>query len=82
MLLCMLNHLSTVALSCWPRRSQSSSEGLCGGTNVVTRPAPAGGTGMVKKARELPKKYGWFLGHEFRHETSGYDVTRTEPMES
>src|SRR5690349_10200828 len=37
------------------------------GGKVVLTPAAARGTGMVEKAAELAKKYGWFLASQFEN---------------
>ncbi|UGB36886.1 cysteine synthase A [Frateuria soli] len=37
------------------------------GGKVVLTPAAARGTGMVQKADELAKKYGWFLANQFEN---------------
>jgi cysteine synthase A len=37
------------------------------GGKVVLTPAAARGTGMVQKAAELAKKYGWFLASQFEN---------------
>src|SRR5512132_3153462 len=38
------------------------------GAKVVLTPAPAGGTGMVKKANALARMNGWFLTRQFENE--------------
>src|SRR6059036_2849231 len=40
------------------------------GAKVVITPAPAGGTGMVKKAIELAEANGWFLTRQFENEAN------------
>ncbi|MFT3975306.1 MAG: cysteine synthase A [Amaricoccus sp.] len=35
------------------------------GAKVILTPKAEKGTGMVKKARELAEKHGWFLAHQF-----------------
>lgn len=37
------------------------------GAKVVLTPAAERGTGMVKKARELAEKHGWFLANQFEN---------------
>jgi cysteine synthase A len=40
------------------------------GAKVVLTPAPLKGSGMVKKARELAEKNGWFLTRQFENEAN------------
>src|SRR5215217_6788021 len=40
------------------------------GAKVVLTPAPAGGTGMVKKAVALSQKHGWFMTRQFENEAN------------
>jgi cysteine synthase len=40
------------------------------GAKVVLTPAPEGGTGMVRKARALATKHGWFLTRQFENEAN------------
>ncbi|MBT8149366.1 MAG: cysteine synthase A [Gammaproteobacteria bacterium] len=40
------------------------------GAKVVLTPAPLKGTGMVKKAKELADKNGWFLCRQFENEAN------------
>ena len=40
------------------------------GARVVLTPAPLKGSGMVKKARELAEKNGWFLTRQFENEAN------------
>src|SRR5436853_2721837 len=40
------------------------------GAKVVITPAAERGTGMVKKARELAEKNGWFLTRQFENEAN------------
>lgn len=51
------------------------------GAKVVLTPAPAGATGMVKKAAELAKKNGWFLTRQFENEANADVHTRTTARE-
>src|SRR5690348_3445435 len=37
------------------------------GAKVILTPSPAGGTGMVDKAKELAKKNGWFMTRQFEN---------------
>jgi cysteine synthase A len=37
------------------------------GAKVILTPAAERGTGMVKKAAELPEKHGWFLARQFEN---------------
>src|SRR5215475_3070512 len=40
------------------------------GAKVVITPAPAGGTGMVEKAKELSAKHGWFMTRQLENEAN------------
>jgi cysteine synthase A len=40
------------------------------GAKVILTPAPAKGTGMVEKAKELARKNGWFLTRQFENEAN------------
>ncbi len=40
------------------------------GAKVILTPAPAKGTGMVEKAKELATKNGWFLTRQFENEAN------------
>src|SRR6266436_6777291 len=51
------------------------------GAKVILTPAPAGGTGMVKKANELAKKNGWFLTRQFENEANADYHSRTTARE-
>ncbi len=51
------------------------------GAKVVLTPAPAGATGMVRKAVELAKKNGWFLTRQFENEANADIHTRTTAQE-
>src|SRR5246127_4204705 len=48
---------------------------------VVLTPAPAGGTGMVEKAKELAKKHGWFMTRQFENEANADFHSRTTARE-
>jgi cysteine synthase A len=51
------------------------------GAKVVLTPAPAGGTGMVKKAVELAEAHGWFLTRQFENEANADMHSRTTARE-
>lgn len=51
------------------------------GAKVVLTPAPAGGTGMVKKAIELAETHGWFLTRQFENEANADMHSRTTARE-
>jgi cysteine synthase A len=51
------------------------------GAKVVLTPAPAGGTGMVKKAVELAETHGWFLTRQFENEANADMHSRTTARE-
>lgn len=51
------------------------------GARVILTPAPAGGTGMVKKAVELAQKHGWFLTRQFENEANADMHSRTTAKE-
>lgn len=51
------------------------------GARVVLTPAPAGGTGMVRKAVELAEMHGWFLTRQFENEANADIHTRTTAQE-
>src|SRR6201747_1686767 len=38
------------------------------GAKVILTPAAERGSGMVRKAKELADKHGWFLARQFEHE--------------
>ena len=40
------------------------------GAKVILTPAAERGTGMVRRAEELAKKYGWFLARQFENEAN------------
>src|ERR1700749_1744826 len=50
------------------------------GAKVILTPAAERGTGMVKKARELAEKHGWFLANQFENEANpAYHRNTTGP---
>ena len=50
------------------------------GARVILTPAAERGTGMVKKARELAEKHGWFLARQFENEANpAYHRNTTGP---
>lgn len=50
------------------------------GAKVILTPAAERGTGMVKKAEELAKKYGWFLARQFENPANpDYHANTTGP---
>jgi cysteine synthase A len=51
------------------------------GAKVVLTPAPAGGTGMVRKAEELARTHGWFLTRQFENEANADMHSRTTARE-
>src|SRR5687768_9369619 len=51
------------------------------GAKVILTPAPAGGTGMVKKAIELAESHGWFLTRQFENEANADMHSRTTARE-
>jgi cysteine synthase len=51
------------------------------GAKVVLTPAPEGGTGMVRKAKELAQKNGWFLTRQFENEANADFHARTTARE-
>src|SRR5688572_23423524 len=51
------------------------------GAKVILTPAPAGGTGMVKKAIELAESHGWFLTRQFENEANADMHSRTTAQE-
>src|ERR1700748_2279885 len=51
------------------------------GAKVVITPGPARGTGMVKKAEELPEKTGCFLPRQFTNEANADFHSRTTAQE-
>src|SRR5437762_3466203 len=51
------------------------------GAKVLLTPAPAGGTGMVRKANELAKKNGWFMTRQFENEANADYHSRTTARE-
>jgi len=51
------------------------------GAKVVLTPAPAKGTGMVAKARELAEANRWFLTHQFENEANPDMHSRTTARE-
>ena len=51
------------------------------GAQVVLTPAPLKGSGMVKKARELAEKHGWFMTRQFENEANADMHSRTTAPE-
>src|SRR3954469_21233828 len=51
------------------------------GAKVIITPAPAGGTGMVQKAKELAAKHGWFMTRQFENEANADFHSRTTARE-
>src|SRR6201982_2193060 len=51
------------------------------GAKGILTPAPAGGTGMVRKAQELSKKHGWLLARQFENEANADYHSRTTARE-
>jgi cysteine synthase A len=51
------------------------------GAKVVLTPAPLGATGMVKIARDLAEKNGWFLARQFENEANADFHSRTTARE-
>src|SRR2546430_9727050 len=51
------------------------------GAKVIVTPAPAGGTGMGKKAVELAQAHGWFLTRQFENEGNPDMHSRTTARE-
>ena len=51
------------------------------GAKVILTPAAERGTGMVRKAVELAKKYGWFLTRQFENEANADFHSRTTARE-
>ncbi len=51
------------------------------GAKVVLTPAPLKGSGMVKKARELAGKHGWFLTRQFENEANANMHSKTTAPE-
>jgi cysteine synthase A len=51
------------------------------GAKVILTPAPAGGTGMVEKAKELAKKNGWFMTRQFENEANADFHSKTTARE-
>ncbi|MEJ7812219.1 MAG: cysteine synthase A [Gemmatimonadaceae bacterium] len=51
------------------------------GAKVVLTPAPASGTGMVRKAVELAEMHGWFLTRQFENEANADMHSRTTARE-
>lgn len=50
------------------------------GAKVILTPAAERGTGMVRKARELAEKHGWFLARQFENEANpAYHRSTTGP---
>jgi cysteine synthase A len=50
------------------------------GAKVILTPAAERGTGMVKKAEDLAKKYGWFLANQFENPANpAYHRNTTAP---
>jgi len=50
------------------------------GAKVILTPAAERGTGMVKKARELAERYGWFLARQFENPANpDYHASTTGP---
>ena len=51
------------------------------GAKVILTPAPEGGTGMVRRARALAEKHGWFLTRQFENEANADYHSRTTARE-
>jgi cysteine synthase A len=51
------------------------------GAKVVLTPAPLGATGMVKIAKDLAQKNGWFLARQFENEANADFHSRTTARE-
>ncbi|HJQ20922.1 MAG TPA: cysteine synthase A [Gemmatimonadaceae bacterium] len=51
------------------------------GAKVILTPAPAGGIGMVDKAKELAAKHGWFMTRQFENEANADFHSRTTARE-
>jgi len=51
------------------------------GARVVLTPAAGGGTGMVRKAKELAEAHGWFLTRQFENEANADMHSRTTARE-
>lgn len=51
------------------------------GAKVVVTPAPASGTGMVNKAKELAETHGWFLTRQFENDSNPDVHSRTTAVE-
>jgi cysteine synthase A len=51
------------------------------GAKVIITPPPAGGTGMVDKAKELAAKHGWFMTRQFENEANADMHSRTTARE-
>jgi cysteine synthase A len=51
------------------------------GAKVVLTPAPLKGSGMVKKARELAEKHGWFMTRQFENESNANMHSKTTAPE-
>ena len=51
------------------------------GARVVLTPASLKGSGMVKKARELADKHGWFLTRQFENEANANIHSQTTAIE-
>ncbi|HEY4560011.1 MAG TPA: pyridoxal-phosphate dependent enzyme, partial [Lysobacter sp.] len=50
------------------------------GARVILTPAAERGTGMVRKAKELAEKHGWFLARQFENEANpAYHRSTTGP---
>jgi cysteine synthase A len=50
------------------------------GARVILTPAAERGSGMVRKAKELSEKYGWFLARQFENEANpAYHRSTTGP---
>lgn len=51
------------------------------GARVIITPAPASGTGMVNKAKELADANGWFLTRQFENDSNPDIHSRTTALE-
>lgn len=51
------------------------------GAKVILTPAGEKGSGMVKKARELAKKHGWFLARQFENDANPDMHSKTTAQE-
>ena len=51
------------------------------GAKVILTPAEKRGTGMVIRARELAKKYGWFLANQIQNPANPHYHRNTTPQQ-